>query len=109
MAKYLFHASYSPEGIKGLQRDEGSGRRQAVQQLLESCGGKLECMYYALGEDDVVIIADLPDNVAASALSLTVSASGLVRVRTTALMTIEEPTGRSPRPPDTAPPAPDGR
>ena len=90
MAKYLFHASYSPEGIKGLQRDKGSGRRQAVQQLLESCGGKLESMYYALGEDDVVIIADLPDNVAASALSLTVSATGLVRVRTTALMTVEE-------------------
>ena len=47
-------------------------------------------MYYALGEDDVVIIADLPDNVAASAISLTVSAAGLVRTRTTALMTIEE-------------------
>jgi uncharacterized protein with GYD domain len=90
MAKYLFHASYSPEGLKGLQKDKAAGRHTAVRQVLESVGGKLECMYYALGEDDVVIIADLPDNVAASALSLTVSATGLVRTRTTALLTIEE-------------------
>ena len=90
MAKYLIHASYTAEGLKGLQKDKASGRRDAVRQLLEGVGGKLESMYYALGEDDVVIIADLPDNVAASTLSLTVSASGLVRTRTTALLTIEE-------------------
>ena len=90
MAKYLIHASYTADGLKGLQKDKASGRRDAVRQLLDGVGGKLESMYYALGEDDVVIIADLPDNVAASTLSLTVSASGLVRTRTTALLTIEE-------------------
>ena len=37
-----------------------------------------------------MIIADLPDNVAASALSLAASATGLVRTRTTALLTVEE-------------------
>ena len=47
-------------------------------------------MYYALGEDDVLIIADLPDNVAVSAVSLSVSGAGFVRTRTTALLTIEE-------------------
>jgi uncharacterized protein with GYD domain len=90
MAKYLITASYSAEGLKGLQKDKASGRREAVRQALESVGGKLECAYYALGEYDVVIIADLPDNVAASALSLAASATGLVRTRTTALLTIEE-------------------
>ena len=90
MAKYLIHASYTAEGLKGLQKDKASGRRDAVRQLLEGVGGKLESMYYALGEDDVVIIADLPDNVAASALSLAASATGLVRTRTTALLTVEE-------------------
>ena len=90
MAKYLIHASYTSEGLKGLQKDKASGRRDAVRQLLEGVGGKLESMYYALGEDDVVIIADLPDNVAVSAVSLAVSASGAVRTRTTALLTVEE-------------------
>jgi uncharacterized protein with GYD domain len=90
MAKYLITASYTAEGLKGLQKDKASGRRRAITDALESAGGKLECMYYALGDDDVVIIADLPDNVTASALSLAASATGLVRTRTTALLTIEE-------------------
>jgi uncharacterized protein with GYD domain len=90
MPKYLIHASYTAEGLKGLQKDKASGRQQAVRQVLESVGGRLESIYYAFGQDDVVIIADLPDNVAASAISLTVSAAGLVRTRTTPLMTVEE-------------------
>jgi uncharacterized protein with GYD domain len=90
MPKYLIHASYTADGLKGLQKDKASGRQQAVRQVLEGAGGRLESMYYALGEDDVVIIADLPDNVAVSAVSLSVSATGFVRTRTTALLTIEE-------------------
>ena len=90
MAKYMVTASYSADGLKGLYKDKASGRREAVRQALESVGEKLESAYYALGEYDVVIIADLPDNVAASALSLAASATGLVRTRTTALLTVEE-------------------
>ena len=90
MPKYLIHASYTAEGLKGLQKDKASGRQQAVRQVVEGVGGRLECIYYALGEDDVVIIADLPDNVAVSAVSLGVSATGFVRTRTTALLTVEE-------------------
>ena len=90
MAKYLITASYSAEGLKGLQKDKASGRRTAVRQACESIGGKLDAFYFAFGEDDVVSIVDLPDNVAASALSLAASATGLIRTRTTALLTVEE-------------------
>lgn len=90
MAKYLITASYSAEGMKGLQKDKASGRRDAVRQACESIGGSLEAYYFAFGEDDVISIIDVPDNVAASALSLAVSASGTARTRTTALLTVEE-------------------
>jgi uncharacterized protein with GYD domain len=90
MAKYLITASYTAEGMKGLQKDKASGRRNAVREACESIGGKLESFYFAFGEDDVVTIVDLPDNVAASALSLAASATGLVRTRTTALLTVDE-------------------
>jgi len=90
MPKYLVTASYTAEGLKGLHKDKASGRRRAVSQALESVGGKLESMHYALAEYDVVIIAELPDAVAVSALSLAASATGLVRTRTTALLTVEE-------------------
>jgi uncharacterized protein with GYD domain len=90
MAKYLIQASYTAEGLKGLQKDKASGRRTAVASAAESLGGKLESIYYCFGQDDVIAIFDLPDNVAVSALSLTVSASGMVRTRTTPLLTVEE-------------------
>src|SRR6267143_3112755 len=90
MPKYLSEASYTAEGLRGLQKDKASGRKQAVTKLVESLEGKVEALYYALGEHDVVIIADLPDTVSAAALSLGVSATGLVRTKSTALLTIEE-------------------
>jgi uncharacterized protein with GYD domain len=90
MPKYLIEASYTAEGLRGLQKDKASGRKQAVTKVVESLEGKVEAMYFALGEHDVVIIADLPDTASAAALSLSVSATGLVRTKSTALLTIEE-------------------
>ena len=90
MPKYMIQASYTAEGLKGLQKDKASGRRASVSEAAEALGGKLEALYYAFGEDDVVAILDLPDNVSASALSLAVSASGIVRTRTTPLLTVDE-------------------
>jgi uncharacterized protein with GYD domain len=90
MPKYLITASYTAEGLRGLQKDKASGRVRAATAAIEAAGGKVECFYYALGEDDIVGIVDYPDNVSAASLSLAVSASGLVRTRTTALMTPEE-------------------
>jgi uncharacterized protein with GYD domain len=90
MPKYLIQASYNAEGLKGLQKDKASGRKAAAARAVESLGGKLESFYCALGADDVITIVDLPDHVSAAALSVTVSASGLVHSRTTALLTVEE-------------------
>ncbi len=90
MPKYLIQASYTAEGLKGLQKDKASGRRNAVAQALEGIGGRLEAMYYGLGEDDVFVIVDAPNTGAVAAMSIAASASGLVRTRTTALMTVEE-------------------
>ena len=90
MPKYLIQARYTTEGIQGLIRDSASGRRADVQAAVTALGGKVEAFYYAFGDDDVVMIVDLPDNIKAAALGLTMSGSGAVRVRTTPLLTVEE-------------------
>ncbi len=90
MAKYLVLGSYTPEGLKGLQKDKASGRRDATRQAVESVGGKVEAYYFAFGEHDTVSILDLPDNVAAAAVSGAVSTAGLVRTQTIPLLTVEE-------------------
>jgi uncharacterized protein with GYD domain len=86
----MVEAAYTAEGLKGLQKDKASGRQKAVNDALEAVSGKLEVMYYAFGDYDVVMICDFPDNVSAAALATTVSASGLVRSKTTPLLTIDE-------------------
>jgi uncharacterized protein with GYD domain len=90
MPKYLIRASYTSEGVKGVLSEGGSSRKQAVSKLVEDLGGKLESMYFAFGEDDVIVIIDFPDNVTATAVSMTVAATDLVRTQTTVLLTPEE-------------------
>ena len=64
--------------------------RTAVEKLFESVGGTVETFYYAFGDTGVFIIADVPDNVSAAALSLTVNATGVVTTKVTVFPTAEE-------------------
>ena len=90
MPKYLIQARYTSQGLQGLAKDSASGRRADVQAAVKALGGKLESFYYTFGDDDVVIIVDLPDNTKAAAFGLSTSGSGAVRVRTTPLLTVED-------------------
>jgi uncharacterized protein with GYD domain len=90
MPKYLMQARYTTDGIQGLARDSASGRRSDVQAAVTALGGKVEAFYYAFGDDDAVMIVDLPDSVKAAALSLAISGSGAVRLRTIPLLTVED-------------------
>jgi len=90
MPKYLFHANYVGEGIKGLLKDGGSKRRAVVEKLFKSLGGNLEAFYYAFGDTDLYVIAEFPNHAAVAAFVLTVTATGTVTVKTTVLLTPEE-------------------
>jgi uncharacterized protein with GYD domain len=90
MPKYLIQASYTTEGIHGLVGDSASGRRADVQAAVKAVGGKVEAFYYCFGDQDVVIILDLPDNTTAAAVALNTTGTGMVRVRTTPLLTVED-------------------
>lgn len=90
MPKYMIHANYVGDGVKGLLKDGGSKRRAAVETALGSVGGTIEAFYYAFGDTDVYVIADFPDHTSAAALALTVAATGVVALKTTVLLTPEE-------------------
>jgi uncharacterized protein with GYD domain len=90
MAKYLSIASYPPEGIHWLMAKGGTSRVEAARRVLADAGGTLEDFYFALGPDDVHIVCDLPDNVAAASTAMSAAASGLVASRMVALLTADE-------------------
>lgn len=90
MAKYMVTGSYTAEGLKGVLKEGGSGRRKAVEEALKSMGGRLESFYFAFGDNDVVTIVDVPDNVTAAALAIGISSTGTVGTKTTVLLSAEE-------------------
>ena len=90
MPKYLIHAGYTAEGLKGLAKDGAVKRKAAAIAAVKSLKAKVDSFYFAFGSDDAVLIVDAPDNITAAAISIAVSSSGLVSARTTPLLTAEE-------------------
>jgi uncharacterized protein with GYD domain len=90
MPKFLIEASYTLDGVRGVQSAGGSSRRDAVAKVAESVGGQLEAFYFAFGDRDAYVIVDLPDNERAAAVALTVNAAGGATVKTVVLLTPEE-------------------
>ena len=104
MPKFLFHGSYTASGAEGVLKEGGSARHQAATELIESAGGTLEALYWTFGHHDFIVIAEMPDQAAAAAVSLRVGASGALRVTTTPLFSaadVDEIAARTPayRPP----------
>jgi uncharacterized protein with GYD domain len=90
MPKFLFHGRFSTEGVKGIAEKGGTSRVEAVEKLTKSVGGKLEAYYFALGDTDYYVVADLPDNKTAAAIALIVGGGGALSNTTTVLMTPAE-------------------
>jgi uncharacterized protein with GYD domain len=90
MARYLFQVSYTSEAW-AAQVSNPQNRMEVIRPVIERLGGHLESAYLSFGDYDVVVIAEMPDNSSAAALSLAASAGGALKaVKTTPLLTIEE-------------------
>lgn len=90
MALYLIQASYTAEALAALAKNP-QDRTPGVSALMEKLGGRLLHLYYALGDSDIVAIAELPDATAATAASFAVSSPGHLRsYKTTPLLTVQE-------------------
>ena len=90
MKKYLVQARYSADGAKGLLKEGASARRKAVEELMASVGGKVEEFYFTFGDDDAILIIDLPNEETALAIAATVRASGMIQSKMTPLISVAE-------------------
>ena len=89
MPHYLIQGAYEAEGAQGLIAEGGTSRLNEATGLMEALGGTVESLYFIWGGDDVIGIVEMPDDAAAAAASLAVSASGKVTVRITPLIPAE--------------------
>jgi uncharacterized protein with GYD domain len=90
MPRYMIRASLTSEGLQGTLAEGGTARKAALEETISTLGGTLESFYYAFGEDDVVGIAEMPDDVSAAAFSMTVAAAGVAALKTTVLLTPDQ-------------------
>jgi uncharacterized protein with GYD domain len=69
MPSYLVQASYTIEALQALIK-KPQDRTAVVAKAVENLGGTLTGLWLSFGDQDIVAIADLPNNVSAAALSL---------------------------------------
>ena len=83
-------ASYNNSGLVELVKHP-QARSAAIVPVIEGRGGKMHSFDYCVGDYDVVVIAELPDNVSMAALAMAVSAGEAVcGLKTTVLLSMEE-------------------
>lgn len=90
MPKFLVQASYTVQGTNGLLKSGGSSRLKAVEELLGSLGGKLEAFYFTFGDEDAILIIDVPSTEAALAIAMRVRATGMVSSKMVPLIALDE-------------------
>ena len=90
MPKYLIKANYNADGVAGLAAKGGTARRDAVDKMLAEAGGTIDCFYYAWGDVDAYLIADVPSDEAMVGIALSVNKSGATSITTTPLLTPEQ-------------------
>jgi uncharacterized protein with GYD domain len=86
----MYRVGYTAECWES-QVKKPTNRQEAIAPAVKNLGGRILSFYYAFGEDDVILIAQMPDNKAAAALALAAAAGGaLSHITTTPLMTVAE-------------------
>jgi uncharacterized protein with GYD domain len=90
MPKFMFSANLNGEGVAGIIAEGGTSRRTEVERAIGALGGTVEAFYFTFGEQDSILIAELPDTEAATAFALGVASTGRIGVSTTVLITPEE-------------------
>ena len=90
MALYMVQGAYTTEAIATMAKNP-QDRSVPVRELLQKLGGRVVGFYFCCGEYDVVALAELPDDSAATALALAVASPGHLKAyKTTKLFTVEE-------------------
>ena len=90
MPHYLIRGRMSRASISAIVKNP-QNRTEAAGAIISAAGGRLHHYFFALGEDDIVLIVEFPDNLSAAALSMIVGSTGAVEdMKSTALLTMDE-------------------
>lgn len=90
MLTYLYRGRYTAAGVAGVVAEGGSPREQATRAAFEAAGGRIIHYGFVLGDDDFIILAEMPDDAAAVVPGMLARASGTVEVTAIRVYSPEE-------------------
>ena len=80
MAYYVLLSNFTDQGIKSIK--DTQKRAEAFKALAKKKGAKIHTLLWTLGQHDVVAIAEADDDIAITALALSIASLGNVRTQT---------------------------
>jgi len=77
MPTYVMLARWTDQGIRAIE--ENPRRIDAARKTLEDMGGQFRSLYVTMGEFDLIVIYDAPDDAVAARFTLILGKTGNVR------------------------------
>lgn len=88
MPRYVTLVNWTPEGISDFK--ETVDRHEANEQRIAEVGARFVDAYWTLGDHDLVIVIEAPDDESATAALLMVGSAGKIRTKTMRAFTRDE-------------------
>ena len=80
MPTFVSLVNWTDQGIKTYR--DSVGRAEDYRGLVEKSGGQVRQLVWTLGEYDIVVVTDFPDDETATAVALQTAAMGNIRTTT---------------------------
>jgi uncharacterized protein with GYD domain len=88
MPAYISLVRWSCDGIKNVK--ESPSRLEAAKKAYAAMGGKITAFYMVMGQYDMVVVGEVPNDVTAAKLALALGSKGSIRTETFRAFTEDE-------------------
>lgn len=91
MATYIVLANFTDKGLQTVK--DSTKRAESVKEMAKSFGVEMKSIYWTLGQHDMVVTFEAPNDAAMTSLGLTIAAAGNVRSQTLRAFSKDEMSG----------------
>jgi uncharacterized protein with GYD domain len=88
MATYIVLGQFTDQGIRNVK--ESTKRAEAVKEMAKRAGATVKEVYWTMGQYDIAIIVEAPDDASITALLLSIAALGNVRTQSLRAFSADE-------------------
>ena len=80
MATYIMLCNWAEAGIKGVK--DSPNRLDKAKKLVKAEGGAIKAFYMTMGEYDMVVVCEAPDDEAVARVALQLGMTGTIHTKT---------------------------